>query len=122
MFFNPESSICKCEHGVYICAGSINGKALYCQICTPGGPNDQREVVLPRNSADSLTSEGRVMANHHSGSGCPQFGSAVWMRTQENGSDSRRECAECGVAYSVRLSIHQQAQQMLSEMEAECSA
>jgi DNA-directed RNA polymerase subunit RPC12/RpoP len=58
------------------------------------------------------------MANKR-GNGCPACGSAVWMRMRESGSDAQRECAECGTAYSVRLSVHRQAQQVFAEIEAE---
>jgi len=113
-----ESTISKCVHGVYLCSGSVDGKALYCQLCTPGGPSDQHQVILPRSSASPLSTDGRIMANKR-GNGCPACGSAVWMRMRESGSDAQRECAECGTAYSVRLSVHRQAQQVFAEIEAE---
>jgi Zn ribbon nucleic-acid-binding protein len=115
---DSESTISKCVHGVYLCHGSSDGKALYCRLCLPDAPPDQREVVLPRSSADKLSNEGRTLANKR---GCPQCGSAVWMRMRESGSDAQRECAECGTAYSVRLNAHQQAEQVRAEVEAlEC--
>jgi Zn ribbon nucleic-acid-binding protein len=113
-----EATLSKCDHGIYLCNGSTNGKALYCQLCTPGGPSDQHQVILPRSSASPLSTDGRIMANKR-GNGCPACGSAVWMRMRESGSDAQRECAECGTAYSVRLSVHRQAQQVFAEIEAE---
>jgi Zn ribbon nucleic-acid-binding protein len=119
---NSESTISKCEHGIYLCNGSTNGKALYCQLCTPGGPSDQHQVILPRSSASPLSTDGRMMANRH-GNGCPQCGSSVWMRLEENGGDANRVCAECGTAYKVRLNTHQLAERVRAEVEAlECLA
>jgi hypothetical protein len=105
----------KCIHGIYISEGE--SRALYCQICTPGGPTDTRAVVLPRSSSDPLTTAGRVMGNNRqSNGGCPECGSTIYLRTNER-SDVNRECADCGANYRVRLSNHQRA--MLIEEEAE---
>jgi Zn ribbon nucleic-acid-binding protein len=73
--------------------------------------------VLPRSSGDALSNAGRALANKH-GSGCPECGSAIYMRVDENGSDTSRECAECGAHYKARLSTHQRA--LLIEEEAAC--
>jgi hypothetical protein len=112
-----ESSITKCQHGVYLSAGSIGDKAAYCRMCCPDPPSDTREVVLPRSSADHLTDEGRTLANKR-GNGCPACHSHVWMRVKEDGGDTRRQCAECDCCYSVRLNTHHQALRVLAEMQA----
>jgi DNA-directed RNA polymerase subunit RPC12/RpoP len=118
---NAESTLPKCEHGIYLCHGSSDGKALYCRLCLPDAPPDQREVVLPRSSASPLSTEGKIMANRRSGNGCPACGSSVWMRSKENGGDANRLCADCGAAYKIRLNTHQQAEQVRTEVEApEC--
>ena len=101
-----HAPIRKCEHGVYIPEGE--DRAPYCQLCTPGGPANTKPVVLPRSSADPLSTAGRVQANRH-GNACPECGSTIYMRIDENGSDSRRECGECGHRFKVRLSTHQRA-------------
>ena len=105
-------AINKCIHGVYIPKGEL--LAPYCQQCTPGGPRDQRAVVLPRSSGDALSTAGRTQANKH-GSGCPECGSQIYMRVTEK-NDAHRECSECGTKYRVRLSEHQRA--LLAEEEA----
>lgn len=96
----------KCQHGVYIPEGESH--APYCQICTPGGPTDTKDVVLPRSSSDPLSSAGRVMANKRQRNGCPECGSAIYLRKNER-SDVSRECADCGANYRVRLTNHQRA-------------
>ena len=54
-------------------------------------------------SADPLTTAGRVMANKLNPSGgCPECGSAIYLRTNER-NDVNRECADCGHRYKVRL-------------------
>jgi Zn ribbon nucleic-acid-binding protein len=112
-----EPTLPKCCHGIYL-AGSVDGKSLYCGLCNPSRiiPNEQN-VILPRSSADHLSNEGRSTANKH-GSGCPACCSAIWLRTSESGSDTHRECAECGTRYKVRQSFHRQVQEMLAEMQA----
>lgn len=102
----------KCKHSVYWPAGEPTNP--YCQICTPGGPRDQRAVVLPRSSADPLTTAGRMMANKHA-TGCSNCGSAIYSRVTESNA-SKRICADCGHVYTVRLTQHQRA--LLAEAEA----
>ena len=86
----------RCEHGVYVCSGSPLGKSLYCSFCTPLGPYDTKDVVLPRSSGDPLTTAGRLLANR---GGCPKCGSTLWLRQKETGSDLARTCADCGALY-----------------------
>ena len=114
----PEGTLRRCTHGIYS-PPWVNGINYYCQLCNPGGhiPNAQ-SVVLPRSSADRLSTEGYTLANKH-GSGCPACCSAIWLRTSESGSDTHRECAECGTRYKVRQSFHRQVQQLEREMQAE---
>jgi Zn ribbon nucleic-acid-binding protein len=115
----PEGTLARCPHDVYL-AGSVDGKSLYCGLCNPSRIiPDVQEVHLPRSSGDRLTTDGVLQANKRAGSACPACGSYVWMRSKEDGPDTRRECAECGTAYSVRLSVHHQVEQMLAEMQAE---
>lgn len=96
-----EGTMRRCEHGVYIPAGEL--KAPYCSSCTPGGPTNQRDVVLPRSSDDPLSTSGRVNANTHGDGSCPQCGSTIYMRVNEKGGDARRECADCGTKYRARV-------------------
>jgi hypothetical protein len=103
----------KCEHSVYIPEGET--RALYCTYCTPGGPADTKEVVLPRSSGDALSNADRVMANAYLG-GCPECRSAIYLRTNEL-HDTSRECADCGTKYKVRLSTHQRV--MIAQEEAD---
>lgn len=92
----------RCEHGVYIPAGEVT--AIYCTWCgTPGGPADQRDVVLPRSSGDSLNVTDRVYANKQVHGSCPQCGSTIYMRKDEKGSDAARVCGDCGTPYRVRV-------------------
>src|SRR5258708_1403740 len=106
--------ISKCEHSVYIPQGET--RAIYCRICTPDGPTNTKDVVLPRSSNDCLDENTRVFANKHSGTGCPACGSHVWCRADEKGSDSSRLCADCGTPYRVRLRAHQRAQELFQEI------
>lgn len=107
--------ITKCDHGVYIPEGE--SRAPYCQICQPGGPAETRAVVLPRSSADPLTTAGRVMANtRQQNGGCPECGSTIYVRTNER-NDANRECADCGANYRVRLTGHQRALMLEAEVE-----
>jgi DNA-directed RNA polymerase subunit M/transcription elongation factor TFIIS len=48
-----------------------------------------------------------MMANKQA-NGCPECGSAIYIRVNEKNA-SRRECADCGATYTVRLSTHQRA-------------
>jgi predicted RNA-binding Zn-ribbon protein involved in translation (DUF1610 family) len=104
----------KCQHGVYVPEGE--SRAPYCQVCTPGGPTDTKDVVLPRSSSDPLSSAGRVMANKRQSNGCPECGSVIYLRKNER-SDVNRECADCGASYRVRLSDQQRAQLIKAEAE-----
>jgi Zn ribbon nucleic-acid-binding protein len=106
-----EGTMRRCSHGVYIPKGEL--LAPYCQQCMPGGPRDQRSVVLP-SSRDQLSNDGRVKANKH-GAGCPECGSQIYLRVKET-SDSKRECADCGHVYTARTNMHQRA--LLVEAEA----
>jgi predicted RNA-binding Zn-ribbon protein involved in translation (DUF1610 family) len=107
----------KCEHSVYISEGE--SRALYCRICTPGGPTNTKDVVLPRSSAISLSNAGRMMANSNkSGTGCPECGSAIYLRTNER-NPTNRECADCGAHYRKRLDTHQLAMKLKEEMDYE---
>lgn len=101
----------RCPHGVYIPKGEL--LAPYCQQCTPGGPRDQRAVVLPRSS-DPLSNAGRLQANKHS-CGCPECGSQIYSRVKESNA-TKRICADCGTRYEARLSMHERA--LLVEAEA----
>lgn len=114
----PEGTLRRCLHGIYA-PSWVNGVNYYCQMCNPSReiPNAQ-SVILPRSSNDALSHEGRSTANKH-GSGCPQCGSAIWLRAAENGSDTHRVCAECEYRYKVRQSFHQLAMQLEREMHAE---
>ena len=103
-----QGTIRRCEHGVYIGANDVDDKAAYCQQCTPGGPADQRSIVLPRYSDIQLTHEGRTLANGNGNNGgCPQCGSVVYTRANERNA-TLRECAECGTHYRRRLSFNEQ--------------
>lgn len=110
-----QGTLRRCPHGVYRAAGD-GEKASYCSACTPGGPRDQRPVVLPPRSSDNLTTNGRVMANQHRGTGCPECGSAIYLRRNEK-NDVARECADCGSFYAARRTTHQRA--LVAEAEAE---
>ena len=106
-------TIRKCEHGSYI---SVNEtRALYCALCSPDGPLNPKDVVLPR----SLPTSDHMLANSNS-RGCPQCGSSTWLRRKESGPDTQRECADCGTSYRVRISDHQRAKTVQAEVEAEC--
>jgi predicted RNA-binding Zn-ribbon protein involved in translation (DUF1610 family) len=94
-------TIHRCPHGVYIPAGEVT--APYCSYCSPGGPANQRDVVLPRSSADPLNAADRVYANKHVSGSCPQCGSTVYMRKDEKGTDANRICADCGTPYRARV-------------------
>ena len=94
-------TINRCPHGVYIPAGDVT--APYCTYCTPGGPKNQRPVVLPRSSADPLNVSDRVGANKKVEGACTQCGSTVYMRANEKGSDANRVCADCGHKYRARV-------------------
>lgn len=96
-----SGTLLRCLHGIYIPAGEVT--APYCTYCTPGGPTNQREVVLPRSSGDSLNVNGRVHANKHVSGSCPQCGSTVYMRNDEKGSDANRICGDCGTPYRARV-------------------
>jgi Zn ribbon nucleic-acid-binding protein len=110
----------RCEHGHYI--GANDSVAYYCRLCWPDGqPPRTENVNLPR-SGKPLTTADRARANIHNHSSCPACGSAIWLRVKETGTDSRRECADCGQLYTVRLSPHQQAQRIRQEVEAKCLA
>jgi hypothetical protein len=105
----------KCQHGVYVPDGE--SQAPYCQLCTPGGPTNTKDVVLPRSSGDPLDEAGRAYANTRSGTGCPECGSHIYLRKTET-NDAQRECADCGAGYRVRLSDRQKVAAM--QLEAEC--
>jgi hypothetical protein len=94
-------TIQRCPHSVYIPAGEVT--APYCTYCTPGGPTNQRDVVLPRSSGDVLNTSGTLHANKHVHGSCPQCGSTVYMRKDEKGSDANRICADCGTPYRARV-------------------
>jgi hypothetical protein len=94
-------TISRCAHGVYIPAGEVI--AIYCSWCSPTGPTNQRDVVLPRSSGDSLNTSGTMHANKHVQGSCPQCGSTVYMRKDEKGSDANRICADCGTPYRARV-------------------
>lgn len=87
----------RCEHGVYIPAGEVT--AIYCSFCSPGGPANQRDVVLPRSCGDSLNVTDRVYANKHVSGSCPQCGSTIYSRVNEKGGDGDRICADCNTRY-----------------------
>lgn len=91
----------RCEHGVYIPAGELT--APYCSYCTPGGPTNQRDVVLPRSSADPLNAADRVYANKHVPGSCPHCGSTIYSRVNEKGGDAQRLCSECDTPYRARV-------------------
>jgi hypothetical protein len=105
----------KCQHGVYVPEGET--RAFYCSYCTPGGPADMKDVVLPRSSSAPLDEAGRAFANTRSGNGCPACGSHIYLRKKET-SDAQRECADCGAGYRVKLSDRQKVAAM--QLEAEC--
>ena len=107
LFCGP--TIRKCPHGQFL--GALDGETSpYCILCGgPGNPVDARPVVLPRSSGDPLDESGRVYANKHSRIGCPECGSHVWLRVNEKGSDTQRECADCGTKYRrVTHGAHQE--------------
>lgn len=103
LFSGP--TIRKCPHGQYL--GALDGDTSpYCVLCGgTGNPIDARPVVLPRSSSDPLDETGRVYANKHSRTGCPECGSHVWLRVDENGGDTQRECPDCGTKYR-RVNTH----------------
>ena len=105
-------TIPKCEHGVYVPKGE--DRAPYCQICSPDGPKIQRAVVLPRSSGAPLSTADRTLANGYS-TGCPECGSAIYLRVKETNA-AKRECADCGHVYTAKLNAHQRA--LLVEAEA----
>jgi hypothetical protein len=94
-------TISRCAHGVYIPAGEVT--APYCTYCCPGGPTNQREVVLPKSSDNPLNVSGRVHANKHVSGACPQCGSTIYMRKDEKGGDAARICGDCGTPYRARV-------------------
>jgi len=114
LFHGP--TLRKCPHGQYL--GALDGDTSpYCRLCGGDGePADARPVVLPRSSGDPLSNTGRMMANKRSGTGCPECGSAIYLRVNEKNA-SRRECADCGARYTARLSDHQRA--LLVQQEAD---
>lgn len=91
----------RCPHGLYIPAGEVT--APYCSYCSPGGPTNQREVVLPKSSGDVLNTSEAMRANKRSDGACPQCGSTIYMRVDERGSDANRICADCGIKYRARV-------------------
>jgi|SRR5258708_3552174 len=97
----------RCSHGVYIPAGEKI--APYCSYCSPGGPSNQRPVVLPRSSGDPLNINDRVRSNKHCEGACPQCGSTVYMRANEKGSDANRICGDCGHKYHARKTFKELA-------------
>jgi len=106
-----EGTLRRCPHGQYL--GALDGEASpYCILCGgTGNPIDARPVVLPRSSGDPLDESGRVYANKKSLTGCPECGSHVWLRVDENGGDAQRECADCGTKYrrvNPRASLEEQ--------------
>jgi hypothetical protein len=109
----PATTIRRCEHGVYI--GVNDDRALYCTYCTPGGPHDQREVILPRSSNNPLGETGRTYANKRAGNGCPNCGSHLWARVNEKRGDAQRICADCGTQFRARLTMHQLALEIEEE-------
>lgn len=94
-------TIRRCDHGLYIPAGEVT--APYCSYCTPGGPTNQRDVVLPKSSNDPLNIRSAQQANQTRNGACPQCGSTLYMRVDEKGSDANRECADCGTRYRARV-------------------
>lgn len=96
-----SGTISRCPHSVYIPAGEV--RAPYCSYCSPGGPSNQRDVVMPRSSGDPLNTSGCVGANRHILGSCPKCGSNVYSRVNEQGSDANRLCADCGTHYHVRV-------------------
>jgi hypothetical protein len=101
-------TIQRCPHSVYIPAGEVT--APYCTYCTPGGPTNQRDVVLPRSSGDPLNTTNHVYASKPGS--CPQCGSTCYTRKNEKGSDAQRICADCDTPYRapVYKSFRQLAQ------------
>jgi ribosomal protein L37AE/L43A len=97
---SASGTMSRCAHGVYIPAGEVT--APYCTYCTPGGPTNQRPVVLPRSSGDPLNTNGGVRANKRGNGSCPQCGSTIYMRADERGNDLKRICADCGSKYRGR--------------------
>jgi hypothetical protein len=109
-------TISKCEHGVYIPQGET--RAPYCQLCSPDGPKQTRDVVLPRNTSVALgQDEGRVYANKTRSGGCPECGSFIYLRQKETGTDAQRECADCGHHYVSRYAA---ARAAIMEAMEEC--
>jgi hypothetical protein len=94
-------TISRCAHGVYIPTGEVT--APYCTYCCPGGPTNQRDVVLPKSSDDPLNVSGRVHANKNVSGACPRCGSTIYSRVNEKGGDANRVCADCGTHYRARV-------------------
>jgi len=112
-----EPTIPKCSHGIYLCRGSENGRALYCMSCNPGRIiPDVQEVHLPRSSGDRLTTDGILQANKRQNAACPECGSMIWMRTKENGGDVFRICADCNCHYRHKVTAHEQVKQLAREL------
>lgn len=104
---SPTKSFRRCPHGVYIPAGEAT--APYCTYCTPGGPKNQRPVVLPKSSANPLNVNDRVRANKKVEGACPKCSSTVYVRADEKGSDTNRICADCGHKYHARKTFKELA-------------
>lgn len=111
----------RCSHGIYLPKWATDGANPYCSGCSNFGTVvNAKQVVLPRSSGDPLTN---VDQANGFGRGCPACGSTIYMRVKELGGDSHRECSECNTRYTVRMTVHQQAQALLAEMEEkECAA
>lgn len=117
----------RCAHGVYLPAWAVDGRNPYCSACDCFGQvPHEKSVELPRSSSDPLNTRDKLHANAKSNGACPQCGSHVWMRQKEVGSDSQRECGECGTKFRVKLTVHQQAARLFAEHlfagETECLA
>jgi hypothetical protein len=109
----------RCAHGVYLPKWAKDGSNPYCSCCSNFGSVPRpKDVVLPRSSGHRLTRAGQEFANGFDG-GCPDCGSTIFVRVTEK-NPANRECADCGRKYKVKLRTHQQAQQLLAEMEQEC--
>jgi hypothetical protein len=97
----PEGTIRRCPHGQYL-GVKDHETSPYCRLCgSAGNPLDARPVVLPYSSGDPLNENDCLKANRHNGIACPACGSTIYCRVKENGSDSNRECADCGKRYHV---------------------
>lgn len=89
----------KCQHGVYIGIHdrTAAARAPYCTACSPDGPAfETRNVHLPERHRAGL------QANKKTSDGCPACGESTSYELK----NGKRECSECGKAYTYHARQH----------------